>query len=185
MELSNNKWNVIDNFIYLYKLHGSINWTESNNQNHLFNVREVQNLDQGTGERMIYPTPMKHMATLASPYSDLFREFQKKIMQEKTVLVVVGYSFSDEHINNLIYQALTIPTFRLVILQDETNPKIKQLKDLDDPRIWIIGGESTDGSKVYYFDYVVKNILPDIDEEKIEESIDKVLQSFFKKRSEG
>ncbi len=185
MELSNSKWNVIDNFIYLYKLHGSINWTESDDQNHLFNVREVQNLSQTTGKRMIYPTPMKHMATLASPYSDLFREFQKKIMQEKTVLVVIGYSFSDEHINNLIYQALTIPTFRLVILQDEARPKIKQLIDLDDPRIWVIGGEMTDGAIVHYFNYVVKNILPDIDEEKIEESIDKVFKSFFNKKSEA
>ncbi|EKD56527.1 MAG: hypothetical protein ACD_58C00158G0002 [uncultured bacterium] len=184
MELSNNKWNVIDNFIYLYKLHGSINWIESEEQNHLFNVREVQDLDKVLGTRMIYPTPMKHMATLASPYSDLFREFQKKIMQDKTVLVVVGYSFSDEHINNLIYQALTIPTFRLVVFQDETKEKIKQLKDLNDPRIWIIGGEDSGGSKVYYFDYIVKNILPDIDEEKIEESIDKVLKSFFKNKFE-
>lgn len=184
MELSNSKWNVIDNFIYLYKLHGSINWTESAEQGHLFNVREVQDVSETSGERMIYPTPMKHMATLASPYSDLFREFQKKIMQEKTVLVVVGYSFSDEHINNLIYQALTIPTFRLVILQDENKPKIKQLKDLDDPRIWIIGGESTANSKIHYFDYVVKNILPDIDEEKIEESIEKVFKSILNKKSE-
>ena len=187
MELSNNKWNVIDNFIYLYKLHGSINWIESNEQNHLFNVQEVQDLEKATGKRMIYPTPMKHMATLASPYSDLFREFQKKIMQDKTVLVVIGYSFSDEHINNLIYQALTIPTFRLVILQDENKEKIKQLKDLNDPRIWIIGGEDKDANekiaKVHYFDYVVKNILPEIDEEKIEESIDKVLKSFFKKKA--
>jgi hypothetical protein len=125
------------------------------------------------------------MATLASPYSDLFREFQKKIMQEKTVLVVIGYSFSDEHINNLIYQALTIPTFRLVILQDEARPKIKQLIDLDDPRIWVIGGKMTDGATVHYFDYVVKNILPDIDEEKIEESIDKVFKSFFNKKPEA
>ena len=183
MELSNNKWNVIDNFIYLYKLHGSINWIESDEQNHLFNVREVQDLDKATGERMIYPTPMKHMATLASPYSDLFREFQKKIMQPTTVLVVVGYSFSDEHINNLIYQALTIPTFRLVIFQNEEKEKIKQLKDLNDPRIWIIGGEGENSLKTYYFDYVVKNILPDIDEEKIEESIGKVLTSFFKKKT--
>jgi hypothetical protein len=183
MELSNNKWNVIDNFIYLYKLHGSINWIESEEQNHLFNVREVQDLDKVTGKRMIYPTPMKHMATLASPYSDLFREFQKKIMQDKTVLVVVGYSFSDEHINNLIYQALTIPTFRLVVFQDEEKEKIKQLKNLNDPRIWIIGGEDANGLKAYYFDYVVKNILPDIDEEKIEESIDKVIKSFFQKKS--
>lgn len=183
MELSNNKWNVIDNFIYLYKLHGSINWIESDEQNHLFSVREVQDIDKATGERMIYPTPMKHMATLASPYSDLFREFQKKIMQDKTVLVIVGYSFSDEHVNNLIYQALTIPTFRLVVFQDEEKEKIKQLKELNDPRIWIIGGDSENSLKTYYFDYVVRNILPDIDEEKIEESIDKVFKSLFNKKT--
>ncbi len=184
MELSNNKWNVIDNFIYLYKLHGSINWVESEKENHLFNVEEVQDLDKVKGERMIYPTPMKHMATLASPYSDLFREFQKKIMQDKTVLVVIGYSFSDEHINNLIYQALTLPTFRLVIFQDETREKIIQLKELNDPRIWIIGGtDEITEEKIHYFNYVVNRILPDIDEEKIEDSIDKVLTSFFRKKT--
>jgi len=184
MELSNSKWNVIDNFIYLYKLHGSINWIESDKQNHLFNVQEVQDLDKITGKVMIYPTPMKHMATLASPYSDLFREFQKKIMQDKTILVVMGYSFSDEHINNLIYQALTIPTFRLVVFQDGKKENIKKLKDLNDPRIWIIytddEGEK-DITKIHYFNYVVENILPNIDEEKIEISIDKVFNSFLKK----
>ena len=63
---------------------------------------------------MIYPTPMKQNASFGSPYSDLFREFQARIVRDQSVLVVVGYSFNDEHVNNLIYQALTIPTFRLV-----------------------------------------------------------------------
>jgi hypothetical protein len=30
----------------------------------------------------------------------------------------MGYAFGDEHINNIIYQALTIPTFGLVIFVD-------------------------------------------------------------------
>ncbi len=182
MELSNNKWNVIDNFIYLYKIHGSINWVESNAENHLFKVKEMQLPDENAKSVMIYPTPMKQVASFASPYSDLFREFQKKLMQDKNVLIVIGYSFSDEHINNLIYQALTIPNFRLIIFQNSERENIQQLIKLNDPRIWIIGGEDGD-KKVHYFDYVVNDLLPDIDQEKIEDSVDKVLKNLLKKKS--
>lgn len=184
MGLSQNKWNVIDNFIYLYKLHGSINWIEAENKKHLFNVIEVQDCNVDSGKMMIYPTPLKYMATLSSPYSDLFREFQKKIMQEKTVLVVMGYSFSDEHINNIIYQALTIPTFRLVVFSDSENAKISQLVSLDDPRIWVIDGElDVDGAmeKVHYFNFIVNNLLPDIGEAKIQESMEKIFASLVNK----
>ena len=182
MELSNNKWNVIDNFIYLYKLHGSVNWIQSDDENHLFKVQEVQQPDEAAKSVMIYPTPMKQVASFASPYSDLFREFQKKLMQDKNVLVVVGYSFSDEHINNLIYQALTIPNFRLIIFQDSERDSIKKLIELNDPRIWVIGGEDKD-KKVHYFNYVVNDLLPDIDQEKIEDSVDKILKKLLKKSS--
>lgn len=180
MELSNNKWNVIDNFIYLYKLHGSINWIESEENCHLFKVKEVQIPNEENDTVMIYPTPTKQVASFASPYSDLFREFQKKLMQEKNVLVVIGYSFSDEHINNLIYQALTIPNFRLIIFQDEEKTKIKQLIQLNDPRIWVIGGKDGDES-IYYFKYIVNKLLPDIDgQEKIEKSIENILKNLVK-----
>lgn len=181
MELSNNKWNVIDNFIYLYKIHGSINWVESNNQNHLFKVKEMQIPDTSGKNVMIYPTPMKQVASFASPYSDLFREFQKKLMQDKNVLIVIGYSFSDEHINNLVYQALTIPNFRLIIFQNSDNDNIKKLIELNDPRIWIIGGEDS-GQKIHYFEYVVKELLPEIDQQEIEGSVDKVLQKLLNKK---
>ena len=52
---------------------------------------------------------------MASPYADLFREFQSRIVREQSVLITVGFAFGDEHINNIIYQALTIPTFRLIM----------------------------------------------------------------------
>ncbi len=181
MELSNNKWNVIDNFVYLYKLHGSINWIESDSQTHLFKVKEIQDPKEEMDAVMIYPTPMKQMASFASPYSDLFREFQKKLMQDKNILITIGYSFSDEHINNLVYQALTIPNFRLVIFQNKDKVSIEKIVSLNDPRIWVIGGfdEST---PIHYFDYVINKLLPDINQEKIEKSIEKVLETFFKSK---
>src|SRR5690554_6499558 len=117
MDISSYKWNVIDNFIYLFKIHGSVNWIEVEETNKLFKVRELQNINYRALRKeknlMIYPSPIKQNASLGSPYSDLFREFQKRITRNQSVLVTMGYSFADEHINNIIYQALTIPTFRL------------------------------------------------------------------------
>lgn len=170
MDISSFKWNVIDNFIYLFKIHGSVNWIEVEETNKLFRVRELQNVSYKTLKKqknlMIYPSPIKQNASLGSPYSDLFREFQKRITRNQSVLVTMGYSFADEHINNIIYQALTIPTFRLVIFSDinqyfnkEVNEKVEEgesevfqiketirtniekLKKLNDPRIWIIGSD--------------------------------------------
>jgi hypothetical protein len=155
MDISSFKWNVIDSFIYLFKIHGSVNWIEVEDSNKLFRIKELQESSfdflKSQKNLMIYPSPIKQNASLGTPYSDLFREFQKRIARNQSVLVTMGYSFADEHINNLIYQALTIPTFRLVIFSDLgwhldeeyelIRPNIQKLKDLNDPRIWIIGSD--------------------------------------------
>jgi hypothetical protein len=156
MDISSFKWSVIDSYIYLFKIHGSVNWIEVDDGNKLFKIKELQNSSfkflKDQKNLMIYPSPIKQNASLGTPYSDLFREFQKRIAQKQSVLVTMGYSFADEHINNLIFQALTIPTFRLVIfsdmgwyLNDEyelVRNNIEKLRALDDPRIWIIGSDA-------------------------------------------
>jgi len=185
MELSANKWSVIDNFVYLYKLHGSVNWVETEATGKMFSIQELQKPDPQMPASMIYPTPMKQASSFGSPYSDLFREFQKKLMQEKNILVTVGYSFSDEHVNNLIYQALTIPTFRVVVFQNPNLPSVKKLIELNDPRIWVIGGQIVSGKdieKIHYFKYVVNDLLPDIRQEKIEQSIENVIKALIDKK---
>lgn len=200
MNISSYKWSVIDSFIYLFKVHGSVNWVENTKEGKLFRVRELQdvNFDKLSDEEnlMIYPSPIKQNASLGSPYSDLFRELQKRITQQQSVLVTMGYSFSDEHINNLIYQALTIPTFRIVIFSDlgysagskyiSERKNIEQLKQLNDPRIWIIGSdkefddntrqnEINPSKALFYFESVIKDLLPDWSENKIEELNEKII----------
>jgi hypothetical protein len=136
LDVSSRKWAVVDNYLYLCKLHGSVNWI-ANAGSGIYGIREVQApVADGTQERtLIYPSPLKHHATLASPYTDLFREFQSRIVREQTILVTLGYSFGDEHINAIIHQALTVPTFRLVVFGSKRNAGIMQLIDLDDPRV--------------------------------------------------
>ena len=186
MDLSQSKWSVIDNFFYLYKIHGSVNWIEAEGENKLFKVREIQeaSFDKLKGEAtiMIHPTPLKYNASLGSPYSDLFREFQRKLMVNNNILVTIGYSFSDEHINNLIFQAFTIPSFRLIVIGEPTEyNKIGELKKLDDPRIWIIGEEFPKDDEHYiplhFFKRFVDEVLPDLTNEDLDEKMEMTINN--------
>jgi len=185
IDTSSHKWNAIDNYLYLYKLHGSVNWVEDTETNKLFSIRELQTSSFDALKEhqniMIYPSPLKHNASLGSPYSDLFRGFQTRIMKEQTVLITFGYSFSDEHINNLIYQSLTIPTFRLIVFADKAIPAIAELIKLNDPRIWVIGG-THEQQEIHYFKFAVEKLLPSLPEQKIEESIEKVISSLVRRQ---
>lgn len=180
LDLTNRKWAAVDSFIYLCKLHGSINWIEEGGS--LFPIREVPAAAATKGSRvMIYPTPMKQNASFGSPYSDLFREFQSRIVRDQSVLFVIGYSFSDEHVNNLIFQALTIPTFRLVaLLPPDATGVAQKLRSLHDPRIWFIGGAGPKaGTKAHYFDTFVEKFMPESPADKVDTAVKKVLQELI------
>ncbi len=187
LDLTCNKWTAVDNFVYLCKLHGSINWIEKG-ESCLFPIQEVSvSSVPENGRVMIYPTPMKQNTSFGSPYSDLFREFQTRIVREQSVLFVLGYGFGDEHVNNIIYQALTIPTFRLIALLPPDKDGIPQrLKALNDPRIWLIGDDGpVNNSSAHYFDTFVEEFMPEIPSEKISTAIKKVFQEFISPKAEA
>lgn len=182
LDLTNRKWSAVDGFVYLCKLHGSISWTEDDHG--LFPIREtVDPMD--SGKVMIYPTPAKQNATLGSPYADLFREFQSRIVCEQSVLFIMGYAFGDEHINNIIYQALTIPTFRLVIFIDPTlQGEVAKIRDLHDPRVWIIGSDKGP-PYAHYFDTIVNQFMPQRPSERIDDAVKTVFESMIHKKREN
>lgn len=134
---------------------------------------------------MIHPTPLKYNASLGSPYSDLFREFQRKLMQNNNILVTIGYSFSDEHINNLIFQAFTIPSFRLIVIGEPTEKSaIKKLLDMNDSRIWIIGekwpNDKENYTPLHFFKRFVEEILPDLTAEDLDVKMEETNKAFIK-----
>lgn len=176
LDISTRKWSAVDGFVYLCKLHGSISWTQD--EHGLFPIRETWP-QTAPSKVMIFPTPTKQNSSLGSPYSDLFREFQSRIVREQSVLITIGYAFGDEHLNNIIYQALTIPTFRLIVFADpEAAGDIAKLRALRDPRIWIIGGAGAErGAPAHYFSTIVEHLLPRRPYDRIDEAVKLVLQS--------
>jgi SIR2-like domain len=177
LDISSRRWSSVDGYLYLCKLHGSINWVEAGKS--LFPLRELQLPPADcTSERvMIYPTPAKQNASFGYPYSDLFREFQHRTVRDQSVLFVIGHSFGDEHINNIIFQALTIPTFRLIAFcSPGASGVIQRLRALNDPRIWIIGGDGPDANRCgHYFDVFVEHFMPEPPGNKIDTAIEKVM----------
>jgi hypothetical protein len=180
--ITQGKVQKIEKVLKYYKIHGSLTWIKENpSPNNTYGIAEVpiEQIRTGGGYEnlMIYPTTTKKSFTLDFPYSELFRQFSAAISQHQSTLITFGYSFSDEHINDIIYQALTIPSFTLIIIDyngAKGSPEILKLKELNDPRIIIIQGEDL-GS----FSFFVENLLPDLIEantyERIAETLKKVL----------
>ena len=174
MDTSIDKFEPIENLIYLYKIHGSINWIEDKelNSNTYFKIRELVEPNFEANNVLIYPTPLKQNKSLGSPYVDLFREFQHKMLEPNTVLFVIGYSFSDEHVNDIIYRALaTNSTMNLVIFGNLKEDK--EITQISDNRIFRLFETEPEEGKVplHYFERVVEEILPDLDAFKQEDAL--------------
>lgn len=152
MDSSIDKYEPVDNMVYLYKLHGSVNWVEQDSVgNKFYNIVEIdakQSVSSEQSERvMIYPTPTKQNKSLGSPYTDIIRAFHHKLLQPNSVLFVCGYSFSDEHLNRIIYQALAANSSLNVVVVNKLD-KSKEIKQVDDRRIYHLWEEKQDLTEV-------------------------------------
>ncbi|MDR0799959.1 MAG: SIR2 family protein [Endomicrobium sp.] len=162
------KGKQIANYLNIYKLHGSISWQRADNINDLYNLKEVQISDTSEKEKfssnnlIIFPIQTKKSYSLDLPYSELFRNFSKCLTESQNTLVVIGYSFSDDHINNIIKTGLYNPSLTLIvhqydIIDTKSSLFLQKLKErsLHDNRIIIF-----EGSLLGDFCNIVKYLIP-------------------------
>lgn len=169
MDTSIDKYEPVENMVYLYKLHGSVNWIEDkSNKNSFFDISEVVSKNEIVYKEennvLIYPTPTKQDKSLGSPYTELFREFQKKLLEPHSVLFIIGYGFNDSHVNNIIHQALATNSSINIVIFKELNDNIK-LSKIDDSRVFKIWG-TYNKKKISHFDFIIDNFIPDVNQYK-------------------
>lgn len=149
------KWNPIRQFVKLYKIHGSINWQFDEKSNAI----KQRNLDlDDTSNVVIFPTIHKHFETQQTPYSELFREFTINLQKKNSTLIVLGYGLGDEHINQLIAQALYYEDFKLVIFGNKCEDNAKKFieANIDNPNLHFIGGNLEKENDAHYFSNIIK-----------------------------
>ncbi len=170
----------LEKVIHFYKLHGSLSWVEKKKDSvNIYGIEERNIEILGNKERgkvMVYPTPLKKRLALDFPYSEIFRHFASTITQPQSVLITIGYSFGDEHINDIIYQALSISSFTLIVVNKSLSPEIGRLININDPRIIVLTGN-------YLGDFrnFSTEVLPYFHETKIEENIARTMNILYKK----
>ena len=104
---------------------------------------------------MIAPMSSKYALTQNEPYSDLFREFVNILAQPNTVLFTTGFSFGDEHIANLIKEALARPDFTLIAFignptdRDKRDGLKKFFDSVQSPNAYFVYPQS---KKPFYFE---------------------------------
>ena len=181
----------IEKVIRYFKLHGSISWVSDNKRtaNNIYGIEEMpidlikrkaadaEENDFGYGNLMIYPTAVKKSYTLDLPYSELFRHFAYCTSQPQSVLFTIGYSFCDEHFNDIIYQALSNPSFTLIIIDfngTKKSEEIKRLRDLNDPRIIILEGDFL-GDFLTLADTLMPDFLDASSNDDVAETLNKLI----------
>lgn len=158
----------MERVLHFYKIHGSLNWIESKEESFL-NIYGIEKKDSEQLDRdnvLIYPTPMKEQDTIGFPYSEMFRRLANTIQQPQSVLITYGYSFGDSHINRIILESLTIPSFQLLIVSYSWSESIKKMyhQFKDEPSVGFIIGPEFANWKTF-----VSDILPDLPTQDLEE----------------
>jgi hypothetical protein len=87
----------------LWKLHGSINWYQVADKG-VF--RGTTTKEDGGSRRVIHPSHLKYQESRRMPYLAMIDRLRAFLKQPTSTLILCGYSFRDEHINEVIVQGL-------------------------------------------------------------------------------
>ncbi|MCB8999334.1 MAG: SIR2 family protein [Bacteroidales bacterium] len=104
--------------LHLYKLHGSINW-EYDTDYEL--VKEKSTFQDGKEPLIIFGSANKMLSF--DPFLFFLSEFRRNLSYS-SLIIVIGYSFHDKYINNLLIQQLQQSTTRRMLIVDP-NPMSK------------------------------------------------------------
>lgn len=85
----------------LWKVHGSVNWWRTPKD------EVVRRVGHSEGDRqMIYPSHLKYDQSRRMPYLAMLDRLRAFLARGQAVLVTCGYSFADQHLNEVILHGL-------------------------------------------------------------------------------
>lgn len=97
----NNEENFYNKVFHLYKIHGSIDWCFDENKQNVIKIN-----GENKNPCLIYPNSSKFEKSYEMPFFEMISRFQSSLRKENTTLFIIGYGFSDEHINRTLEEAI-------------------------------------------------------------------------------
>lgn len=123
----------------LWKIHGSLNWRLEDGS---YVVRSDEKTDKQS--YLIYPSHLKYDQSRKMPYLAMLDRLKAFILAPSSILFICGYSFADEHINDVICRSLeanpTAHVFACVFGELESdNYKLARHCALSTPNLSLLG----------------------------------------------
>ena len=88
----------------LWKVHGSVNWWRTKNDEVI--RRDTVSATVAGERQMIYPSHLKYDQSRRMPYLAMLDRLRSFLARGQAVLVTSGYSFLDQHLNEVILHGL-------------------------------------------------------------------------------
>ena len=86
----------------LWKLHGSLNFKKSITEQ----IFIENNIKSEYEDLLIYPSMDKYLSSRKAPFIAYLDRFRKYLLVNEQVLLILGYSFCDDHVNDIIINGL-------------------------------------------------------------------------------
>lgn len=91
---------VASRFVRLWKLHGSVNWVRSDDDQIVRTGQPAKDLPAA-----IYPSDAKYEESRRVPFLVLQDRLRRALHQPETIALVSGFSFADDHLNEMLFDA--------------------------------------------------------------------------------
>jgi hypothetical protein len=123
----------------LWKLHGSVSWRERESEGDTKAIVRTT-ADSAEESLAIYPSFEKYQQSRRLPFVALSDRFRRSLAIPETFALIVGYSFGDEHINELLFDAAQLhPATEVMCLFHGELPDSVVRRSLEIPNLVAIG----------------------------------------------
>jgi hypothetical protein len=101
---------LTQNWIRLWKIHGSLSWfwkeNSASKSNRVIRQGKIENIADEKNEIVIYPSKEKYDSSRRQPFLVYFDRLKNYLLSGELLFIFSGYSFLDQHINEIIFNCL-------------------------------------------------------------------------------
>lgn len=98
------------NWIRLWKIHGSLSWfrrySETAKSHRIIRIGNIGSVVDIKDELVIYPSKDKYDSSRKQPFIAYFDRMRDYLLGGELLFVFTGYSFSDQHINEIVFNCM-------------------------------------------------------------------------------
>lgn len=121
-------------WIRLWKIHGSLSWFWKKDEDaktfKIVRIGKIENIADENDEIVIYPSRDKYDSSRKQPFIAYFDRLKRYLSEGELLFIISGYSFSDQHINEIIFNCLRQNNRLFIIVFSYSDSSVEDLYNL-------------------------------------------------------